>query len=72
MCVCVCVCVSLCAVLCVSLCAVLCVCGNLLHVSSYQGSNIIHTKHSLKHSWLNNVQSVAFLFWSYFDDVMVM
>ena len=23
------------------------------------------------HSWLNNVQNVAFLFWSYFDYIML-
>jgi len=38
------------------------VAGNLLHVSSYR---------ALKRSWLNNVQNVAFLFWSYFDYVML-
>ena len=46
------------------------VAGNLIHVSSYRGSNIIHTDRST-HSWLNNGQNVAFLFWSYFDYVML-
>ena len=38
------------------------VAGNLLHVSSYR---------ALKHSWFNSAQNVAFLFWSYFDYVML-
>ena len=47
------------------------VAANLLHVSSYRGLNIIHTKHWTL-SWLNNVQKVSFLFQSYFDYVMLM
>ena len=47
------------------------VAANLLHVSSYWGLNIIHTKHWTL-SWLNNVQKVSFLFQSYFDYVMLM
>ena len=34
--------------------------GNLLHVSNYRALNIIHTE-----------RCVAFLFWSYFDYVML-
>ena len=37
------------------------VAGNLLHVYSYQGVNIIHTKCWMQ-IWLNNTQNVAFLF----------
>ena len=37
------------------------VAGNLLHVSSYRGVNIIHTER-WTHSWLSNAQNVAFLF----------
>ena len=44
--------------------------GNLLHVSSYQESNITHTE-GWTHSWLNNAQNAAFLFWSYFDYIML-
>ena len=44
--------------------------GNLLHVSSFWASNIIHTER-LKHSWLNNTPNIAFLFLSYFDYVML-
>ena len=36
--------------------------SNLLHVSSYQGANITRTKR-WTHSWLNNAQNVAFLFY---------
>ena len=44
---------------------------NLLHVSSYWASNIIHMHWTLKHSWLNNMQNVAFLFLSCFDYAML-
>ena len=35
--------------------------ANLLHVSSYRGSNIIHTEHWTQ-SWLNNAQMLPFCF----------
>ena len=37
------------------------VAGHLLHVSSYRRSNITHTAR-WTHSWLNNAQSITFLF----------
>ena len=46
------------------------VADNSLHVSSYWGSNIMHTK-PWTHSWLKNAQNIAFLFQSYFDYVML-
>ena len=44
--------------------------GNLLHICSYRRPNIIHTERQT-HSWLNNVQNVAFLFWSYYYNMVM-